>query len=665
MTNQASETTTAKVVIKTNSKAKRIAFNTAWFFSALTFCIIFLSLWSYSPSDPAWSRSREVFDVENSMGKFGAYLADILYYIFGYSSYWISVLFGVLFVDMWHRANGSKTNAKRYEFDIFNAFSFLVLLLASSVFASKILNVDADYLPCGGGGLVGTLIAEQITKIFGFIGSALVLFGIICISLSSFLEFSWLGLSEKIGKIVCSIWEHGKAQRKAKQIKKIEEQKKQAEANSGNGANTQSTPSKPEIVHKEQSKHGNIVPKKIFSHLPKLDVWKDETKSYPIGEESLTFTSRVIEHRLNAFGLEVRVVSVNAGPVVTLFELQLPNGVRSSQLVSLSRDIARELAVAHVRIIQNVPGKNTVGLELPNNLRQNIYMRQLIMGLLAKQEDGLHIALGVKADSQPLYTDLSKMPHCLIAGTTGSGKSVVLHSIITSLLAKMLPQELRLVLIDPKMLEMTAYRNIPHLLTPIITDTPTSNKTLEWLVKEMENRYAKMSEYMVRHITIYNQKIKDKEWVVKNKIQDITPMPYIVVIIDELADLMLSSGKSIEINIVRLAQKARASGIHLVLATQRPTADVVTGLIKANVPSRLALQVASKLDSRLILDQNGAEGLLGKGDMLFLESGNPNPIRIHGVWIDDEEITAMAQFWRDQGAPNYVQIDDEDEIVAK
>ena len=406
MTNQTSESasSSSKHVIKTNSKAKRIAFNTAWFFSALMFCVLFLSLWSYSPSDPAWSQSKEVFDVENAMGKFGAYLADIMYYILGYSSYWLVVLFAVLFLDMWNRANSAKMNGKHYEFDIFNAFSFLVLLLASSVFASRILNINAEYLPYGGGGLIGTLLAEQITKVFGFIGSALLLFAIICISLSSFLEFSWLGLSEKIGKFVCSLWEHGKSQRKAKQQKKIEEQNQQKQAESGL-YNSKINSSKLEIIQKEYNKHANIVPKKIFSHLPKLDVWKDETKNYSIGEESLTFTSKVIEHRLNTFGLEVMVTSVHPGPVVTLFELQLPNGVRSSQLVSLSRDIARELAVAHVRIIQNLPGKNTVGLELPNNLRQNIYMRQLIMGLLAKQDSGLHVALGVKADNQPLYTD--------------------------------------------------------------------------------------------------------------------------------------------------------------------------------------------------------------------------------------------------------------------
>jgi len=629
-----------------NTRIRKIAFNTAWFFSAVLFCLILPSLISHSPLDPAWSRSSDEIEVHNFIGKFGAYTADILYYMFGYSAYWIVVLLAVLFMDMWHRSNNSKNGNKYYEFDIFNSISFSILILASCTFESCILNIQAANLPQGAGGLIGSRLSVPCINLFGFIGSALVLFAIICISLATFLEFSWLGFAEKIGKVAFNIWEHSKRKRQDK--KYILTAKKNLQP---------ITTKNIEIIQKEPTKNLGIIPKKIFSNLPKLDIWRDEAKGYSIGEESLTFTSKVIEHRLHSFGLQVQVTAVHPGPVVTLFELQLPTGIRSSQLISLSRDIARELSVPHVRILQNLPGKNTVGLELPNNLRQNIYMRELIMGLLANQTSSLNIALGVKADNQPMYADLARMPHCLIAGTSNSGKSVLLHSIITSLLAKMLPQELRLVLIDTKMIEMTSYRDIPHLLTPIITDTAKANKTLEWLVEEMDRRYEVMNKYMVRHISIYNQKIKDKDWVIKNKIENINSMPYIVVIIDELADLMLSSAKTIELNIVRLCQKARAVGIHLVLATQRPNNEIITGLIKANVPSRIALQTSSKLDSKTILDQVGAEGLLGKGDMLYLEAGNPNPIRIHGVWIDDEEIIAMAQFWREQGTPNYVSIE--------
>ncbi len=652
---------TNAIAFKTPSRIQRVLFNTGWFFSAIMFVLVLSALWSYSNLDPAWSKSTNTFEVYNAVGKFGAYFSDILYYIFGYSAYWFVVLCAVLFIDMWHRANRRNTDSIHYEFDIFNTFSFIILLFSTCVLNTKILNLRDDYLPNGAGGLIGQLLSDIVINIFGFVGSAMLLLSIIAISMASFLEFSWLNIFEKIGYFVSNIWEHGRVQRKAKYEKNQHE--KYIDKNTQNTHGTQTNSKngffnfKPIIIKKQPEKHTGLIPKKIFSNLPKLDVWKDETKEYSIGEDSLTFTSKVIEHRLNAFGLEVNVIAVHPGPVVTLFELQLPNGVRSTQLSSLSRDIARELSVPHVRIIQNLPSKNTVGLELPNNLRQNIYMRQLIMGLLAKQDVGLHVVLGVKTDNQPMYLNISKLPHMLISGAHGSGKSVILHAIITSLLAKMLPQELRFVLIDSKMIEMTAYRNIPHLLTPIITDASIADNTFEWLVGEMDIRYKTMSNHMLRHIDIYNQKLKDKEWVIKNKIDDITPMPYIVVIVDELSDLMLSNAKTIELNIVRLAQKARACGIHLILSTQRPTLDVFTSLIKANIQGRLALQVSSKIDSKLILDQNGAEGLLGKGDMLFLEPTQTTPTRIHGVWIDDEEIAAVAQFWRDQGTPNYVQIE--------
>jgi DNA segregation ATPase FtsK/SpoIIIE, S-DNA-T family len=650
-------TNTDNNVFKTPSRVQRVIFNTGWFFSAVMFFLVFAALWSYRHLDPAWSQSTSNFYVHNAVGKFGAYFSDILYYIFGYAAYWFVALCGVLFVDMWHRANRRNTSAVYYEFDIFNTFSFIILLCSTCILNTKILNLRDDYLPNGAGGLIGQLLSDVFINIFGFVGSAMLLLSIIAISMASFLEFSWLRVFERIGYFVATIWEHGRVQRKIKYEKQNEAKNDITTSASKNSFFN----FKPTIVKKQPEKHLGLIPKKIFSNLPKLDVWKDETKEYSIGEDSLTFTSKVIEHRLSAFGLEVTVIAVHPGPVVTLFELQLPNGVRSTQLSSLSRDIARELSVQHVRIIQNIPGKNTVGLELPNNLRQNIYMRQLIMGLLAKQEIGLHIALGVKTDNHPIYIDLSKLPHMLISGSHGSGKSVILHAIITSLLAKMLPQELRLVLIDSKMIEMTAYRNIPHLLTPIITDASVADLTFAWLVEEMDRRYKIMATYMLRHINIYNQKVKDKEWVIKHKVKDITAMPYIVIVVDELSDLMLSNAKTIELNIVRLAQKARACGIHLVLSTQRPTLDVFTSLIKANIPGRLALQVSSKIDSKLILDQTGAEGLLGKGDMLFIDPTQTNPARIHGVWIDDEEIAAVAQFWREQGTPNYISMNNDDD----
>ncbi len=629
------------------TRSQKILFNTAWFVCAVLLILLLPSLLSYNNNDPAWSRYSGDTNINNLMGKFGAYTADIIFYLFGYSAYWFIVLLIVMFVVMWRRSNYISSS---YEFDIINGFSFAILILSSSTFEHAILNIDAYSLPQGAGGMIGEILSFPCLQFFGFTGSALILFALICISFAGFLEFSWLNFAEKIGIISNYIWLF---------FKKYKNNRLNADFLKPVNLNV-SKKSNPEIIKKENSKNlilGNIIPKKIFSNLPKLDVWKDEIKTHSISEDSLTFTSKVIEHRLNSFGLQVQVVSVHPGPVITLFELQLPSGVRSAQISSLSRDIARELSVPHIRIVANLPNKSTIGLELPNNLRQNIYMRQLIMGILSQQEPGLFVALGVKSDNQPVYIDLCKMPHCLIAGSSGTGKSVLLHAVITSLLAKMLPQDLRLVLIDTKMIEMTAYKEIPHLLMPIITDTINANKSLEWLVQEMERRYNLMSKCMVRNINIYNQKIKDKDWIVKNKIKNPTHMTYIVVVIDELSDLMLSSSKLIEINIIRLTQKARAVGIHLVISTQRTTNDVITALIKANIQSRISLQVASKLDSKIILDQLGAEGLLGKGDMLYLEAGNPNPTRIHGVFVDDDEIIAISQFWREQGSPNYITLE--------
>jgi DNA segregation ATPase FtsK/SpoIIIE, S-DNA-T family len=707
---------------KALSKSRRLIYQYGILLCLTIFVVLLPSLLTYHPSDLAWS-SAEINDsnyfnngnqfditpkiIHNLVGSLGAYIADILLSFVGYSAYWFVVLALVVARDMWRRAHLNQEILKTMNlFDWVETFTFFILIFSSSIFEAGMLNIKGDELPKGKGGIIGQSFIPYFIEYLGFSVSTLLLFGIIFLSISWFMGFSWLTICEKIG-LYAHAWWSKNLQREKKYLK----QQSITLAGKSSPHQNPSTPQFNQPYHKQRSiendiiqafdlndmqnrlpvnqiannslmlndltdekskelllqpihkpkleAYASIIPKKIFANLPKLDVWIDEPPP-AISEESLKLYSKIIEHRLKGFGVMADVVGVTAGPVLTLYEIKLPAGTKVNQLMNVQKDIARELGVIYLNIIPNIPQKTTVGFELSNQDRQLIRMRPLVLGMLAYPAL-LPVCLGVAPNGQAIYGDLTKMLHILIAGTTGSGKSICVHSLICSLLAKMLPQDLRLVLIDPKMIELSAYRHIPHLLTPIITEVSQAQKILDWLTQEMDERYRQMSELMVRNIQAYNHKIQDSAWLKSNQIEKTNKMPYIVVVIDELSDFMLLAGKQIEMNIVRLAQKARAAGIHLILATQRPTADVITGLIKANIPTRIALQVPSKLDSRIILDQAGAEHLLGKGDMLYDGISNLSPQhqlqRIHGIYLDDGEIYAMTDFWRRQGEPNYIDLE--------
>jgi len=382
--------------------------------------------------------------------------------------------------------------------------------------------------------------------------------------------------------------------------------------------------------------------------------------------ESLEMTSRLIEKKLKDFGVEVRVVAAQPGPVITRYEIEPATGVKGAQIVNLAKDLARSLSLVSIRVVEVVPGKNYMALELPNARRQTIRLAE-ILGSQVYNDAASLLTMGLGKDiiGNPVVADLAKMPHCLVAGTTGSGKSVGINAMILSLLYKAEARDVRLILIDPKMLEMSVYEGIPHLLAPVVTDMKQAANALNWCVGEMERRYKLMSKLGVRNLSGYNKKIADAAErgesignpfsLTPEQPEPLERLPHIVVVIDELADLMMVVGKKIEELIARLAQKARAAGLHLILATQRPSVDVITGLIKANIPTRLSFQVSSKIDSRTILDQMGAEALLGQGDMLYLPPGSGVPVRVHGAFVSDDEVHRVVDYLRSQGEPNYIE----------
>ena len=417
----------------------------------------------------------------------------------------------------------------------------------------------------------------------------------------------------------------------------------------------------------ESGKAGELPPLQLLDDPPKRETG--------YSQEALEAMSRLVELKLKDFGVEVEVVAVQPGPVVTRFEMRPAPGVKVSQITGLAKDLARSLSAISVRVVEVIPGKSVMGLEIPNEKREIVTLGEIIKSKSYDDvQSPLALALGKDIGGNPVTADLAKMPHLLVAGTTGSGKSVAINAMILSLLYKSTAEHVRLIMIDPKMLELSVYEGIPHLLAPVVTDMKHAANALRWCVAEMERRYMLMSALGVRNISGFNRKVKDANDAGKpirdpvmtamaandptldqSKIQDLVPLPYIVVIIDELADMMMIVGKKVEELIARLAQKARASGIHLVLATQRPSVDVITGLIKANIPTRIAFQVSARVDSRTILDQMGAEALLGHGDMLYLPAGTSVPNRVHGAFVADAEVHRVVEALKKAGAPNYIE----------
>ncbi|MDP2962274.1 MAG: DNA translocase FtsK 4TM domain-containing protein [Sulfurimicrobium sp.] len=641
--------------------------------AALYFIMI---LGTYDRGDPGWSHSVTVSTIHNAGGELGAWLADLFLYLFGLSAYWWAAFF--LFAIAWGYRRIDSVNVGDRRSLLVAFVGFIILLVASSgVEALRLYSLKVA-LPLAPGGMLGAMVSDFLWKSLGFTGATLLMLVTMAIGLSFFIGLSWLELIERIGGWVEDAYSFVAHLREARQDrlagKEAEAEREQVVTVEKKRMEEQEPiriqPPAFDIPKSERSEREKQAP--LFENMPDSPLpplhLLDETEANIefISPETLEYTSRLIERKLADFGVEVKVVAAYPGPVITRYEIEPAVGVKGSQIMNLIKDLARALSVVSIRVVETIPGKHYMGLELPNPKRQIVRLSEILSSkAYAGMNSPLTIAMGKDIGGQPVVADLAKMPHALVAGTTGSGKSVAVNAMILSLLYKAEPSQVRLIMVDPKMLELSIYEGIPHLLAPVVTDMKHAANALNWCVAEMERRYKLMSSLGVRNLAGANQKIREAKkagapltnpfTLTPDSPEPIEEMPFIVVFIDELADLMMVAGKKVEELIARLAQKARASGIHLVLATQRPSVDVITGLIKANIPTRIAFQVSSKIDSRTILDQMGAEALLGQGDMLYLPPGTGYPQRVHGAYVADNEVHKVVDYLKSLGEPQYVE----------
>ena len=657
------------------------------FAAAVLWLLATLALISHDRADPAFTTSGSHAEVLNWVGVAGAQASDILLLLFGRSSAWLLLIglrawlrafaqwlrqsdsvpgLGEGLTPAWQRARTAVGTA-------------LVVMASCALEWSRLYAQESRLAGEHAGGVLGYSLGGLGQTWLGFNGSGVLWIAMLVWGLSWALDFSWLDVAERIGEWLDGLRQQREAQREVAQDLRIGEQ---------------AAIERERVVEEERHEHAEPLPaliieqpvidvpksdrvvkekqKPLFadmgdSKLPQIDLLDSASgKVETMTSDSLEMTSRLIEKKLKDFGVDVRVVAASPGPVITRYEIEPATGVKGSQIVNLAKDLARSLSLVSIRVVETIPGKNLMALELPNARRQTIRLTEILGSQVYHEAQSmLTIGLGKDIVGAPVVADLAKMPHCLVAGTTGSGKSVGINATILSLLYKAEARDVRLILIDPKMLEMSVYEGIPHLLCPVVTDMKQAANALNWAVAEMERRYKLMSKLGVRNLAGYNKKIDDAK-ARGDSIADplslnpedpmpLDRLPHIVIIIDELADLMMVVGKKIEELIARLAQKARAAGLHLILATQRPSVDVITGLIKANIPTRMSFQVSSKIDSRTILDQMGAEALLGQGDMLYLPPGSGLPIRVHGAFVSDDEVHRVVDYLKSQGEPNYVE----------
>jgi S-DNA-T family DNA segregation ATPase FtsK/SpoIIIE len=654
-----------------------------WIVFAALSAYLILILFSYSKSDPGWSHASVVGEIYNIGGRVGAWFADLFFFIFGFSAWWFCVL-SLRFLWRGYRAmsrpllpDATEEPLHGYE-KVIQIAGFLLLITGSMGIEYLRLHTLTAQLPRPPGGVLGELIGGFAFMAFGFTGSTLLLLLLFALGLSLYFHISWIQVAENIGRFIEYAFDflrHKYVTREDRRVGQTAAVKRrevvvQERAKIVDAAPVRIEPqvvavAKSERIEKERQvslfndiPDGNLPPLSLLDEAP----LRQETVSV----ETLEFTSRLIEKKLSDFGVDAKVIAAYPGPVITRYEIEPATGVKGSQIVGLARDLARSLSLTSIRVVETIPGKNYMGLELPNPKRQIVCLTEILGSKVYNDSSSsLTVALGKDIAGLPIVADLAKMPHLLVAGTTGSGKSVGINATILSLLYKSNPDDVRMILIDPKMLEMSVYEGIPHLLAPVVTDMRQAAHALNWAVAEMERRYKLMSKLGVRNLAGYNTKIeeaKNREEFIPNPFS-LTPdapeplekLPNIVIIIDELADLMMVVGKKVEELIARIAQKARAAGLHLILATQRPSVDVITGLIKANIPTRMAFQVSSKIDSRTILDQMGAEALLGMGDMLYMPPGSGMPVRVHGAFVSDAEVHRVVKHLKAQGEPNYIE----------
>ncbi len=640
-----------------------------------------MALWGFNKEDPGWSHAVVTSTMHNPTGRAGAWIADLMLYLFGISAWWWVVLLGMFVWWGIRKFNAPDEHKQHPLFIALGGFSFL-LLASASLEALRFYSMEAA-LPLAPGGMLGIELGRVLSTQLGYTGSTLFLLAAMAVGWSIFSGMSWLWAFEKLGLILeasvgffygrVDAWRDRQIGKEVAQQREVvvEEEKRRVELHEPIVIETpppEVPVSKKAEQRIEREKQVALFPEAIIGgQLPPLHLLDPAPPATEtVSAETLEYTSRLIERKLADFGVQVKVLAAMPGPVITRYEIEPAVGVKGAQIVNLARDLARALAMVSIRVVETVPGKSCMALELPNPKRQTVKLSEIIS---SKPYNDMHspltVCLGKDIGGQPVVADLAKTPHLLVAGTTGSGKSVGVNAMILSMLYKSEPDHVRLIMVDPKMLELSIYEGIPHLLAPVVTDMKQAANALHWCVTEMEKRYKLMSAMGVRNIAGLNTKIKDAEkkgehipnplTLTPETPEPLKSMPYIVVIIDELADLMMVVGKKVEEQIARLAQKARAAGIHLVLATQRPSVDVITGLIKANIPTRIAFQVSSKIDSRTILDQMGAEALLGQGDMLYLAPGTGYPTRVHGAFVSDDEVHRVVEHLKATGAPEYVE----------
>ncbi len=656
---------------------------------------VLLALSTFSPRDSGWntqvftSDSIDTSQVSNAVGSWGAYLSDFLLTVFGYMSYIL------VYWLLWPLIRHFFLSRNKVPFsDIYTGllgikiFGWLLVVISGSTLLALIMEPGASFLPQEGGGLIGSKVSSVFIVPLSFIGSLLLFTSTLLLGLTLSLEVSWVALISKIQELLLSSGStfgdrlsdflsklkekqklrKEKIERQEKVIvtAKVKEQIKPAEV-------IQPKPAIETSKRVEEEKQTELFEYKEPSSPPKLSLLDEKKQEFSdeTSEDSLRRLGELVVSKLAEYNInDIEVESIQPGPVVIRLELKLPSGLKVNQISNISKDLARSLAKTSVRIVEVIEGKDTIGIEVPREDRQPVLLSEVLSSkTYDESKSPITVALGKDISGSAIVADLASMPHLLVAGTTGSGKSVAINAMLISILYKASPEQVRMILIDPKMLELSVYEDIPHLLAPVITDMKEASSGLRWCVNEMERRYKLMAHLGVRNLNGYNKKvsdavasgepIKDPTWKINEaeegeEAPDLEELPLIVLAVDELADLMMVVGKTAEQLIARIAQKARAAGIHMLLATQRPSVDVITGLIKANISSRVAFQVASKMDSRVILDQGGAEQLLGKGDMLYLAPGTSIPQRVHGAFVGDDEVQRVADDWRQRGKAEYL-----------
>ncbi len=645
-----------------------------WLVLAAVALYLTMVLGGYDRADPGWSHAGVTEALANPGGRFGAWLADLALFLFGLSAWWWVVL--LVGGCVWLARSGERRVDRRPLYVALGGF-LMVLTSSSALEAIRFHSLTAE-LPVGPGGMLGIELGQLLSTAFGFTGGTLLLLVAVGLGLSGMTGVTWLGAAETVGRALelawfgcVKAWTNWRDRRVGQQVAEQREAVVEAERRKPSRRREPVRIEVPEVEVQQSVRVDRERQQTLFSNLPGslpplalLDEAKPDIE--PPSPETLELISRQIERKLADFNVEVKVLAAYPGPVVTRYEIEPATGVKGSQIVGLVKDLARALSVMSIRVVETIPGKSCMGLEIPNARRQIVRLSE-ILGSVAYHDmaSPLTMALGKDIGGLPVVADLARMPHVLVAGTTGSGKSVAINAMILSLLYKAEPSRIRLIMIDPKMLELSVYEGIPHLLAPVVTDMRHAANALNWCVGEMDRRYKLMSTLGVRNLAGFNTKLQDAEKagtpltnpfsITPETPEPLQNMPMIVVVIDELADLMMVAGKKIEELIARLAQKARAAGIHLILATQRPSVDVITGLIKANIPTRIAFQVSSKIDSRTILDQMGAEALLGQGDMLYLAPGTGLPTRVHGAFVADGEVHKVVDYLKTTGEPDYIE----------